>query len=62
MQPQAFAAVDVAIKSLSAGETDLFLCATVDLAGDIRSFTRDMTLSGPDPEALPSEGAARPGT
>ena len=53
-----FAAVDVAIKSLSAGETDLFLCATVDLAGDIRSFTRDMTLSGLDPETLPSEGAA----
>ncbi len=53
-----FTAVDVAIKSLSARETDLFLCAAVDLAGDIRSFTRNMALSGLDPGTLPSEGAA----
>ena len=51
-------AVDIAVKSLSAGETDTFLCAAVDLAADIRSFTRNLVLTGTDPMALPSEGAA----
>lgn len=50
-------AIDIAVKSLSSGETDTFLCAAVDLAADIRSFTRDLVLSGTDPMALPSEGA-----
>lgn len=50
-------AIDIAVKSLSSGETDTFLCAAVDLAGDIRSFTRDLVLTGIDPMALPSEGA-----
>ncbi|MCG8552518.1 MAG: beta-ketoacyl synthase, partial [Desulfobacterales bacterium] len=50
-------AVDIAVKSLSSGETGTFLCAAVDLAADIRSFTRDMVLTGADPMALPSEGA-----
>lgn len=51
-------AIDIAVKSLSAGETDTFLCAAVDLAADIRSFTRHLVLTGTDPMALPSEGAA----
>jgi len=50
-------AIDIAVKSLSAGETDTFLCAAVDLAADIRSFTRDLVLTGADPLVLPSEGA-----
>ncbi|NDY72669.1 beta-ketoacyl synthase [Desulfobacter hydrogenophilus] len=50
-------AIDIAVKSLSAGETDTFLCAAVDLAADIRSFTRNLVLTGADPMALPSEGA-----
>ncbi len=50
-------AIDIAVKSLSTGETDTFLCAAVDLAADIRSFTRDLVLTGADPMALPSEGA-----
>ena len=51
------AAIDIAVKSLSSGETDTFLCAAVDLAGDIRSFSRDLVLTGADPMTLPSEGA-----
>jgi acyl transferase domain-containing protein/3-hydroxymyristoyl/3-hydroxydecanoyl-(acyl carrier protein) dehydratase len=50
-------AIDIAVKSLSTGETDTFLCAAVDLAADIRSFSRDLVLTGMDPMALPSEGA-----
>ena len=50
-------AIDIAVKSLSEGETNTFLCAAVDLAGDIRSFTRDLVLTGTDPMAFPSEGA-----
>lgn len=50
-------AIDIAINSLGAGETDTFVCAAVDLAADIRSFTRDLVLTGADPMALPSEGA-----
>nr|WP_321397890.1 beta-ketoacyl synthase N-terminal-like domain-containing protein [uncultured Desulfobacter sp.] len=50
-------AIDIAVKSLSTGETDTFLCAAVDLAGDIRSFSRDLVLTGADPMTLPSEGA-----
>ena len=50
-------AIDIAVKSLSTGETGTFLCAAVDLAADIRSFTRDLVLTGADPMALPSEGA-----
>ncbi|WP_321492633.1 beta-ketoacyl synthase N-terminal-like domain-containing protein [uncultured Desulfobacter sp.] len=50
-------AIDIAVKSLSSGETDTFICAAVDLAADIRNFTRDLVLTGIDPMALPSEGA-----
>ncbi len=50
-------AIDLAVQSLSAGETEIFLCAAVDLAADIRSFTRDLVLTGTDPMALSSEGA-----
>ncbi len=50
--------IETALHSLCSGETDIFLCGAVDLAGDIRSFTLNHTLSGVDEALLPSEGAA----
>jgi len=50
-------AVEIGCRSLSRGETDIFICGAVDMAGDIRSFTRDLALSGLDPKVIPSEGA-----
>ncbi|MCG8636096.1 MAG: beta-ketoacyl synthase, partial [Desulfobacterales bacterium] len=51
-------AVETALHSLGSGETDIFLCGAVDLAGDIRSFTVNHTLSAVDEAIWPSEGAA----
>ncbi len=51
-------AVETAVQSLGSGETDLFLCGAVDLAGDIRSFTLNHTLDNSDDTHVPSEGAA----
>ncbi|WDP92837.1 MAG: beta-ketoacyl synthase [Desulfobacter sp.] len=50
-------AVEIGCRSLSAGETDIFLCGAVDMAGDIRSVTKNLGLSPMDPGILPSEGA-----
>ena len=49
-------ALETGIHSLAAKETDLFICAAVDMAGDIRQFS---LLQGTDPEspARPAEGA-----
>lgn len=51
-------AIETAVHSLSAHETDVFICGCVDLAGDIRQFTLN-DIARPHSEAiLPSEGAA----
>ncbi len=49
-------ALETGIHSLAARETDLFICAAVDMAGDIRQFSLHQ---GTDPEgpARPAEGA-----
>jgi acyl transferase domain-containing protein/3-hydroxymyristoyl/3-hydroxydecanoyl-(acyl carrier protein) dehydratase len=48
--------LETAVHSLSAHETDSFLCGCVDLAGDIRTFTLNQAANPPG-NALPSEGA-----
>jgi acyl transferase domain-containing protein/3-hydroxymyristoyl/3-hydroxydecanoyl-(acyl carrier protein) dehydratase len=48
--------LETAVHSLSAHETDTFLCGCVDLAGDIRTFTLNQAANPPG-NALPSEGA-----
>ncbi len=50
-------AIDIGCRSLGSGETDIVICGAVDMAGDIRSFTRDLALSGIDPNLVFSEGA-----
>jgi len=49
-------ALETGIHSLAAKETDIFLCAAVDMAGDIRQFSLHQ---GTDPAgpAIPAEGA-----
>lgn len=48
-------ALDAGVKSLRSGETDIFICGAVDMAGDPRQQALDNSCSG---EAVPSEGAA----
>jgi acyl transferase domain-containing protein len=50
-------ALEVGIQSLAAGETDWFLCAAVDMAGDIRQFCLNQAADPFEP-GLPAEGAA----
>ncbi len=50
-------ALEVGTRSLAAGETDWFICASVDMAGDIRSFCLNQTHLPAD-GAPPAEGAA----
>ena len=50
-------AVETAVHSLSAYETDVFICGSVDLAGDIRQFTLNDTAKPHSEVILPSEGA-----
>ncbi|MCD4721371.1 MAG: beta-ketoacyl synthase, partial [Desulfobacula sp.] len=47
-----------AVHSLSAYETDVFICGCVDLAGDIRQFALNDTAKPHTQVILPSEGAA----
>jgi len=49
-------AIETAVHSLSAHETNTFLCGCVDLAGDIREFTLQQA-ANPDGQTIPSEGA-----
>ncbi|RLB86421.1 MAG: beta-ketoacyl synthase, partial [Deltaproteobacteria bacterium] len=49
-------ALETAVHSLLAHETDTFLCGCVDLAGDIREFTLNQA-ANPTGTAFPSEGA-----
>ncbi len=49
-------AIEIAVHSLSRCETDLFLCGSVDLCGDIRQFTLNHA-AGFSQGAPPSEGA-----
>ena len=50
-------AIETAVHSLSRGETDVFICGSVDLAGDIRQFALN-DIAKPHTDAiLPSEGA-----
>jgi len=49
-------ALETAVHSLCAHETDTFLCGCVDLAGDIREFTLNQA-ANPTGAAFPSEGA-----
>ena len=50
-------AIETAVHSLSRGETDVFICGGVDLAGDIRQFALN-DIAKPHTDAiLPSEGA-----
>jgi len=51
-------AIETGVHSLSAGETDIFICGSVDLAGDIRQFALNDAAGTPAKEILPSEGAA----
>lgn len=48
--------IETAVHSLSAHETNTFLCGCVDLAGDIREFTLNQA-ANPDGQTIPSEGA-----
>ncbi len=50
-------ALDVGTRSLAAGETDWFVCASVDMAGDIRSFCLNQACH-PARGTRPAEGAA----
>ncbi|MCF8125137.1 MAG: beta-ketoacyl synthase [Desulfotignum sp.] len=50
-------AIEVGTGSLAAGETDWFICAGVDMAGDIRQFCLNHT-ADPFGPARPAEGAA----
>ncbi|MDT8378661.1 MAG: beta-ketoacyl synthase N-terminal-like domain-containing protein [Desulfotignum sp.] len=49
--------LEVGTRSLAAGETDWFICASVDMAGDIRSFCLNQP-HVPANWARPAEGAA----
>jgi len=51
-------AVETAVHSLSAGETDLFICGCVDLAGDVRPCLLNQADVKNRPDCPPSEGAA----
>ncbi len=51
-------AIEAGIHSLSAGETDLFICGCVDLAGDIRQAGLNDMAKPHTEMILPSEGAA----
>ncbi len=50
--------IETAVYSLSSHETDVFLCACVDLAGDIRQFALHDAAKPHSEDILPSEGAA----
>lgn len=54
--------IETAMHSLSANETDTFVCGCVDLAGDFRQFALNAAVNTPrDPASaccLPAEGAA----
>ncbi len=53
-------AVDIGVKSLMAGETDIFLCGAVDMASDKRQIAVNNSLLPCDSnlsEIMPSEGA-----
>jgi acyl transferase domain-containing protein/3-hydroxymyristoyl/3-hydroxydecanoyl-(acyl carrier protein) dehydratase len=49
--------IETAIHSLSAHETNIFICGSVDLAGDIRQFTLNNIAKNQTDDILPSEGA-----
>ncbi len=51
-------AVEIGCRSLATRETDTFLCAAVDMGGDMRHIAEHAALSPMDPNILPSEGAA----
>ncbi len=51
-------AIETAIHSLSAYETDVFICGAVDLAGDIRQCILNDSAKPHMDHVLPSEGAA----
>ncbi|MCD4718422.1 MAG: beta-ketoacyl synthase, partial [Desulfobacula sp.] len=51
-------AIETAVHSLSAYETDVFICGCVDLAGDIRQFALNEIAKPHTDAILPSEGAA----
>ncbi|MBC2705257.1 beta-ketoacyl synthase N-terminal-like domain-containing protein, partial [Desulfobacula sp.] len=50
-------AIETAVHSLSAHETDIFICGCVDLAGDIRQFALNDIAKPHTQVILPSEGA-----
>ena len=50
--------IETAVHSLSSHETDVFICACVDLAGDIRQFALHDGAKPHSEDILPSEGAA----
>jgi len=49
--------IETAVHSLSANETEVFVCGCVDLAGDIRQFALNDIAKPHSEEILPSEGA-----
>jgi len=51
-------AIETAVHSLSAYETDVFICGCVDLAGDIRQYLLNDIARPHTDHVLPSEGAA----
>lgn len=51
-------AIETGVHSLSSGETDIFICGSVDLAGDIRQFALNDAAGKDNKAILPSEGAA----
>lgn len=51
-------AIEAGVHSLSAHETNLFICGCVDLAGDIRQFVLNDVAKPHTNKILPSEGAA----
>jgi acyl transferase domain-containing protein/3-hydroxymyristoyl/3-hydroxydecanoyl-(acyl carrier protein) dehydratase len=50
--------IETAIHSLGSHETDVFICACVDLAGDVRQFALHDAAKPHSKDILPSEGAA----
>jgi len=50
-------AIETAVHSLSSGETDIFICGCVDLAGDIRQAALNDIAKPHTGNVLPSEGA-----
>ena len=50
-------AIETGVHSLSSGETDVFLCGCVDLAGDIRQFALNDMARPHSNNIRPSEGA-----